>query len=176
MDKTIDLPVPYASRNVVTPLERWALGLALLFTLGGGIVAAYLVTLHAAIAGNPKRGLCTFTDTVSCDKVLASPYAEVAGVPVAWIGLLGFGVLFALAAWRLFAGARSPRWLLGLLTCLAGAGLAFELGMTWVEFFVIEAVCPYCLTALGLIGATFVAALTAWQRTRRTLRQEGSHA
>jgi uncharacterized membrane protein len=176
MNETIDLPVLDASDNVVTPMERWALRLALLFTLGGGIVAAYLVTLHAAIAGNPKRALCTFTDTISCDKVLASPYAEIAGIPVALIGLLGFGLFFALAAWRLLAGERSPHWLLGLLACLAGAGLAFELGMTWVEFFVIEAVCPYCLTALGLIGATFGAALVAWRASRRAARLEDSHA
>jgi uncharacterized membrane protein len=175
MDETIDLPVLYASRNVVTPLERWALRFALFFTLGGGIVAAYLVTLHAAIAGNPKRGLCTFTDTVSCDKVLASPYAEVAGVPVALIGLLGFGVLFALAAWRLLAGERSPRWVPAILACLAGAGLAFELGMTWVELVVIEAVCPYCVTALGLIAATFAAALVAWRASQGEARQEGRH-
>jgi uncharacterized membrane protein len=176
MDESIDLSVLDASGTVVTSMERWALRLALLFTLGGGIVAAYLVTLHAAIAGNPKRGLCTFTDTISCDKVLASPYAEVAGIPVAWIGLLGFGVLFALAAWRLLAGERSPRWVPGLLACLAGAGLAFELGMTWVELFVIEAVCPYCVTALGLIAATFAAALVAWRASQGEARQEGRHA
>ena len=156
--------------------ERRALRLVLLFSSAGGIVAAYLVTLHAAIAGNPKRALCTFTDTISCDKVLASPYAEIAGIPVALIGLLGFGLFFALAAWRLLAGERSPHWLLGLLACLAGAGLAFELGMTWVEFFVIEAVCPYCLTALGLIGATFGAALVASRASRRAARLEDSHA
>lgn len=58
--------------------------------LGGvGIgVAAYLLSLHTALAGNPKRGLCTFTDTISCDKVLTSPYAEIAGIPVALIGLM----------------------------------------------------------------------------------------
>jgi uncharacterized membrane protein len=58
---------------------------------------------------------------------------------------------------------------------VAGLGLAFELAMTWVEFFVIEAVCPYCLTALGLISATFAAALVAWRTWRGSLKREGSH-
>jgi uncharacterized membrane protein len=167
MDETIDLPVLRASGSVVTPTGQWALRLILAFTLAGCIVAGYLVTLHAAIAGNPKRGLCTFTDTVSCDKVLASPYAEIGGVPVALIGLGGFALLFGLAAWRLLAGEGSPRWLPAVLALTAGVGLAFELGMTWVEFFVIEAVCPYCLTALGLITATFTAALVAWRASLR---------
>ena len=46
--------------------ERWTLRLALALSLGGAGVATYLVTFHAAIAGEPKRGVCTFTDTISC--------------------------------------------------------------------------------------------------------------
>ncbi len=175
MDETIDLPVLRASGNVVTPTERWALRLALAFTLAGCIVAGYLVTLHAAIAGNPKRGLCTFTDTVSCDKVLASPYAEIGRVPVALVGLGGFALLFGLAAWRLLAGEGSPRWLPAVLALAGGIGLAFELGMTWVEFFVIGAVCPYCLIALGLIAATFFAALAAWKAAGAAGRERVRH-
>jgi uncharacterized membrane protein len=167
METTIDLPVLDSANDLMTSTERWALRLTLIFTLAGGIVAAYLVMLHAAIAGNPKRGLCTFTDTISCDKVLASPYAEVGGIPVALIGLGGFALLFSLAAWRLLSGERRPRWLPVILVITAGAGLAFELAMTWVEFFVIEAVCPYCLIALGLITATFTAALVAWRASLR---------
>jgi len=156
--------------------ERWPLRLALAFSLGGAAVAAYLVRLHAVIAGNPKRGVCTFTDTISCDVVLASPYAAIGPIPVAMIGLLGFVVLAGLAAWRLWGGARSPRWLPSALALVAGFGLLFELVMTWVEFFVIRAVCPYCLTALALIAGTFVAATVAWRTAGRTKNQEGWHA
>jgi uncharacterized membrane protein len=155
---------------------RWPLRLALAFSLGGAAVAAYLVRLHAVIAGNPKGGVCTFSDTISCDVVLASPYAEVGGIPVALIGLGGFALLFGLVAWRLLAGERSPHWLPIVLVITAGVGLAFELGMTWVELFVIEAVCPYCLTALGLIGATFAACVVAWRASLRGHRGERHHA
>ncbi|MFI5342234.1 MAG: vitamin K epoxide reductase family protein [Candidatus Methylomirabilales bacterium] len=131
---------------------------------GAGVgVAAHLLTLHAAIAGNPHRGLCTFNDMLSCDAVLASPYAEIAGVPVALLGLVGFAFLSGLAVWRLWIPERSPRMLPALLALAAGLGLSFELGMTWTEVFVIHALCPYCLTALGLIAGTFLAALWAWR-------------
>jgi uncharacterized membrane protein len=126
-------------------------------------VAAYLLWLHAAIAGNPRRGLCTFNDTLSCDAVLASPYAEIAGQPVALLGLAGFAVLLGLATWRLWQPGRSPRLLPALLALVAGLGLAFEVGMTWIELFVIQALCPYCLTALVLIAGTFLAAFRAWR-------------
>jgi uncharacterized membrane protein len=176
MESTIGSAARYSNRNVLAPRERGALWAIMAFSLGGGIVAGYLVKLHAAIAGNPKRGLCTFTDTVSCDKVLASPYAEIAGIPVALIGLGGFALLFGLAAWRLVLGERSPRQLPSVLLLVAAVGLVFELGMTWIELFVIQAVCPYCLMALGLIAATFVAALGAWRAARSARRQEVSHA
>jgi uncharacterized membrane protein/thiol-disulfide isomerase/thioredoxin len=131
------------------------------------LVAAYLLRLHIKIAGNPRRGLCTFTDTLSCDKVLASPYAEILGTPVALIGLLGFSLLLGLAAWRLLCPDRSPRRLPAILALMAGVGLLFELGMTGVEVAVIQALCPYCLTALGLITVAFVAAVIGWRVQRR---------
>jgi uncharacterized membrane protein len=134
---------------------------------GSGIgVAAYLLSLHAAIAANPKRGLCTFTDTISCDTVLASPYAEIAGIPVALIGLVGFAALFGLATACLFMPRWGPCRMPTVLVLVAGFGLCFELGMTGVEVFVIQALCPYCLTALGLIAGTFLAALWAWRYAR----------
>jgi uncharacterized membrane protein len=154
--------------------ERLAVGFVLLSSLAGSLVAAYLLKLHAAIGGNPRRGLCTFNDTLSCDKVLAGSYAEIAGVPVALIGLLGFSLLFGLAAWRLSRHDRSPRRLPAVLVLVAGVGLLFELGMTWVEFFIIQALCPYCLAALGLIAASFVAAVVAWRAQRASVRAGGT--
>jgi uncharacterized membrane protein len=176
MESTIGSAARHSNRNVLAPRERGALWAIMAFSLGGGIVAGYLVKLHAAIAGNPKRALCTFTDTISCDKVLASPYAEIAGIPVALIGLLGFAGLSGLAAWRLLRGEYSPRQLPAILALVAGLGLLFELAMTWVEFFVIEAVCPYCITALGFITATFVASLVAWRAARHPQAKEVLHA
>jgi uncharacterized membrane protein len=148
--------------------DRRALGVALIFSGSGIGVAAHLLSLHAAIAGNPKRGLCTFTDTISCDKVLASPYADIAGIPVALIGLVGFAALFCLAAACFFVPRWGPCRMPTLLVLVAGLGLCFELGMTGVELFVIQALCPYCLTALGLIAGTFVAAFWVWRDARLT--------
>jgi len=176
MGQTLEANGMGARAGGAAPFERWALRAMLILTLAGMGVAGYLVKLHADIAGNPKRGLCTFTETISCDKVLASPYAEIAGTPVALIGLAGFGLLFAMAAWLLIAGIRTPRWLPAVLAAVAGLGLLFELVMTWVEFFVIEAVCPYCLTALAFIGGTFVAATIVWFRKTRNPSQEVHNA
>jgi len=156
--------------------EIWALRAVLACSAAGGVVAAYLLRLHAAIAGNPHRGLCTFNDTLSCDAVLASPYAEIVGIPVALIGLLGFGLIFGLAAWRLWWRRSSPRFLSAVLALVAGAGLLFELGLTWVEVFVIRALCPYCLTAFALLIASFAGAVLAWRAVERWPEQDAGAA
>jgi uncharacterized membrane protein len=171
-----DRAAGFSAREGVSTGERWGLAFVLLFTFAGAGTAAYLLHLHMLIAGNPKKGLCTFTDTLSCDKVLASPYAEIAGIPVALIGLLGFAFLFGLAAWRLAGGRRSPRRLPGILALVAGGGVAFELVMTWVEFFIIGAACPYCLTAFACLTSAFVAALLAWRAAASVRGVEASHA
>jgi uncharacterized membrane protein len=143
---------------------------------GGLVVAAYLLHLHVRIAGYPKRGLCTFTDTLSCDKVLASPYAEIGGVPVALIGLAGFGGLCLLGLWRLGRGVRGPDWLPGAMVVVAGVGLLFEMGMTGIELFVIGALCPYCLAAFCLIAAAFVSAVMVQRGSSGTRLREATHA
>jgi len=157
--------------------NRTALWLVLVLSGVGMAVAYYLVTLHAAIAKNPHRGLCTLTDTISCDAVLASPYAEIAGLPVALIGVAGFAGLFGLAAICLFMPQWGPCKLRAALVLVAAVGLCFELAMTGVEVFIIQAVCPYCLTALALIGGTFLAALWAWRCGRfASIRAGTDHA
>jgi uncharacterized membrane protein len=167
--------VAQASAAGLSPSERWALRTVLILTLAGMGVAGYLVRLHAVIAGNPRRGVCTFTDTISCDVVLASPYAAFGPIPVALIGLLGFALLFGMALWRTLGQDRTPTWLPLALMLTAGFGLAFELVMTWVEFFVIKAVCPYCITALAFISGTFAASLWAWRAAGTAPSTEGPH-
>lgn len=160
------MPTVFAAFWEPHAVDRRALAVALILSGAGIGVAAYLLSLHAALAGNPMSRLCTFTDTISCDAVLTSPYAEVAGIPVAFIGLLGFTALFGLAAACFFVPRWGPCRTPTILVLVAGLGLCFELVMTGVEIFVIQALCPYCLTALGLIAGTFLAALWAWKGAR----------
>ena len=167
----------FESRQRAVNSSRMALWLVLLFSGVGVAVASYLVTLHAAIAHNPRRGLCTFTDTISCDAVLASPYAEIAGVPVALIGVAGFAALGILAAVCLFIPWWGPCRMRVTLLLVASVGLGFELVMTGVEIFILRAVCPYCLMALGLIASAFLSACWAWRREETIpMRPEADHA
>ncbi len=77
------------------------------------------------------------------------------GIPVAGIGIAGYGVLLALAT----LCRDQPETPLRLLAA-AVAGLGFALYLTYVEGFVLGAWCILCLSSLGVIaGITALAGM-----------------
>jgi vitamin-K-epoxide reductase (warfarin-sensitive) len=102
---------------------------------------------------------CEVGETFSCDIVNRSEYSTVMGIPVAGIGIVGYGVLLALATvYR--SRAETPTRLLGA----AVAGLAFASYLTYVEGYVLQTWCILCLSSLGLIAG--IAVLTGVVRVR----------
>ena len=99
-----------------------------------------------------------------CEGVRASAYAGVMGIPVPVIGLVSFIVYGVLLAGRLrLAGNLSYLAMLGMIV-VAVAGLIFSWYLTYVELFVIRAVCTWCLASAFVI--TVLAYLTgedAWR-------------
>jgi uncharacterized membrane protein len=115
--------------------------------LAGMAIAGYLTWVHydeAALVCVAGGG---------CETVQQSSYAELAGVPVALLGLLGYAAIFALVLWdtlnaRLGAAA------------LAVVGLAFSVYLIVLQLFVIDALCVWCL-ANDVLIAPALAVLTA---------------
>ena len=109
---------------------RLRVALAALAVVGAGI-AAYLTYVHYAHVAP----VCT---TGGCEKVQTSKYAELAGVPVALLGLIAYTLLFALA------------WIRGTAAAFAGTtisliGAAFSGYLLWAQLGPIGAICPWCL-------------------------------
>ena len=118
------------------------LGIAILAIAGVAVSAASLERHYAKSA----TAFCELGEKFNCDIVNRSEYSSVMGIPVAGIGLAGYGVLLALATvYR--SRAETPLRLL----VLAFAGLAFALYLTYVEGYVLETWCILCLSSLGLI-------------------------
>ena len=90
---------------------------------------------------------CDFNQRFSCDIVNRSEYSSIMGIPVAGIGVAGYGLLLWLATFHRFR-PETPNWLLGA----ALAGLAFALYLTYVEAYKLETWCILCLISLGLIA------------------------
>ena len=115
--------------------------------LAGMAVAGYLTWVHydeAALVCVAGGG---------CETVQQSSYAELAGIPVALLGLLGYAVILALVLWD------TPTARLGA-AALAVVGLAFSVYLVVLQLFVIDAVCVWCL-ANDVLNAPAIAVLTA---------------
>jgi uncharacterized membrane protein len=112
----------------------------------GIAVTAYLLSAR----WGPAQLYCS---TGGCETVQDSSYAEVLGVPVALLALLGW-VAIGLTA----LGTAELVRMAGAAVALAG--LAFAAYLLVVQLFVLEAVCDWCLTTDVLLTlATVVAVL-----------------
>lgn len=108
----------------------------------GVVVSGYALKQHYAPAGT---SFCNLSNTFSCDLVNQGPWSEIAGIPVALLGVFAYGFLAAIAIGRPHGW---ERWF--FLTALGG--LAFSLYLTYLEAFVIHAWCIVCLASFMLIG------------------------
>jgi uncharacterized membrane protein len=122
----------------------------------GALIASFLTWQHLTGAippCGPVRG---------CETVLTSPYAAVAGVPVALAGALVSLATFAGALrWWLRADRRGL--VLAYLTGTASiAALAY---FTYLEVAVIHALCAWCVSYALSVLAGWLLALAAYRST-----------
>ena len=116
----------------------------------GIVVSAVSLQRHYA---KSATAFCEVGEKFNCDIVNRSEYSSVMGIPVAGIGIAGYGVLLALATvYR--RRAETPLRLLAA----AMAGLGFALWLTYVEGFVLGTWCILCLSSLGMIAGIAVLA------------------
>jgi len=149
-------PIPPA--ETATPARNGIL-LALIaaFSLAGVVVSAISLQRHYAKSATQ---FCDFSQRFSCDIVNRSEYSSIVGIPVAGIGVVGYGVLLALATF-LRTRPETPNRLLGA----AIAGLAFALYLTYVEAYVLETWCILCLLSLAFIALISLLALIVKLKT-----------
>ncbi|MGD0163110.1 MAG: vitamin K epoxide reductase family protein [Candidatus Sulfotelmatobacter sp.] len=142
MSATGDRP---AKTNVISAKDNRGLFLVIaILAIAGVAVSAVSLERHYA---KSATAFCELGEKFNCDIVNRSEWSSVMGIPVAGIGIVGYGVLLILATvYR--SRAQTPLRLL----VLAFAGLAFALYLTYVEGYVLETWCILCLSSLGLIA------------------------
>ena len=111
----------------------------------GVAVSGYLTWVHYA----ELEPFCTGIS--DCERVQGSDYAELAGLPVALIGVAGYLAILA------------SLWLRPEVTALlAYIGVGFSAYLTWAELFRIEAICQWCVvSALVIVSIAALATLRA---------------
>jgi uncharacterized membrane protein len=134
---------------------------AALLSLAGLFISAYLYLYKIGKIGNLACG------SGDCETVQLSPWSRFAGLEVALIGALGYAGLLAVSLAALQPALAGRRWPATLLATLAGMGVLFTLYLTYLELFVIHAVCRWCVASGLIILSIFTAALLELRRLAR---------
>jgi uncharacterized membrane protein len=95
-----------------------------------------------------------------CETVQTSSYATIFGVPVAVLGLVGYaGLLFSA-----LLGGEAGVYLAFLIALV---GTLFSAYLTYLEVYVIHAICQWCLASAALMVAAFLcASFGVWRLTK----------
>lgn len=125
--------------------------LLVLAVVGLGI-AGYTTYVHYA----GIKPACTAGE--SCTKVQTSAYSELAGVPVALLGVIGYA---AIVASLLAPGGEHTRLATAVLTL---GGFAFSAYLTYRELFSIHAICEWCVSSAAVM--TVLMCLSLWRFLR----------
>ena len=131
---------------------------AALMSLLGLFVAAYLYLYKIGRIGTLACG------TGGCETVQTSEWARFAGLEVALIGVLGYALLLIVALVAIQTAPSGRRWPVDLLAALAAGGVLFTAYLTYLELFVIRAICRWCVGSAVIIVTIFVLALLARRR------------
>lgn len=126
----------------MTRIERAIAALS----VAGLAVAGYLTWVHYA----DVEPWCTSLS--DCTRVQSSDYADLAGVPVALIGLIGYAAILG----SLFIRGEAGLLVTAFLTLV---GVGFSAYLTWAEIFRIEAICQWCVVSALIMVALAALAL-----------------
>jgi uncharacterized membrane protein len=91
-----------------------------------------------------------------CSLVQTSAYATLAGIPIAVLGLAMYATILGLSLVR----SVIARWyepVTAILFSLSLAGLLYAIYLTYVEIWVIDAICQWCVLSALITAAIFAA-------------------
>jgi uncharacterized membrane protein len=151
----------YVMRDARPCLRPWLWSSAILSSCGI-VVSGYLASKRVL------GGSLACTRWAQCDVVNNSVYSTLYGVPICFIGLAGYLLLLALAIAALRTDGRVQRRTLLLSLLLSLGGVGFSVYLTYIEVYVIEALCSWCVASAIIITLlAIVGAVSLWRATPR---------
>ena len=124
--------------------------LAALVALAGMFVALYLTLYKLGYIGTLACAVG------SCETVQTSKWATFLGFPVGGWGVAYYVAVLAVSLAGLAPALSERRAVSQLLVAMTGFGVLFSLWLTYLELFVIHAVCQWCVVSALLATALFV--------------------
>lgn len=137
------------------PTLAWRRRTAIEMVISGalGLLASFVLSIDALkLAADPNATLsCSINTVINCATVALRPEAHILGpfFPNAFLGIAAESVVITIAV-AMIGGVIFPRWYMLTAQAIYTIGLAFAWYLFGVSYFVIHALCPWCL----LITAT----------------------
>ena len=109
-------------------------------------MASLVLSIEAVtLAANPAAVLsCDFSSKISCGVVAETWQAQLFGWPNSFLGLIAEPVVITVAVAAL-GGVRFPRWFMLTAQAIYTLGFVFAWWLFYQSYFVIGALCPWCL-------------------------------
>ncbi len=140
---------------------------AAITALAGGAVSLSLVISHVRVFTDPTyESFCAISRSLNCETVSQSPWALLAGVPVAVWANLGYLAFLGLLSIRRDRHAVRPA-LSGLALAVSIGFVAYSLFLAGISSLVIGS---YCLLCMALYAVNFALLGWSWAIFRRTER------
>jgi len=111
------------------------------------IYLAYVKIANTEIYCTPGLG--------DCDVVNASQWSTLFGIPLGIYGIIGFSFILLLAVFGNKSKMLAPHADL-LLFAISLAGFLFSLYLTYIELFVLQAICQWCVLSALMMTVIFV--------------------
>jgi len=129
--------------------------LVLILAVLGVIISSYSLYLH----NQDSSTFCNISATFNCDIVNKGIYSEIANIPVALFGIIGYEVL-GIGSLLMH---RKKIWF--QLTAIAAAiGFTFALYLTSIEVFTLKTYCLICLSSQAVILVIVIILLYYYRR------------
>jgi uncharacterized membrane protein len=130
-------------------MEKRLSQLAIILTIIGLLVSIYM-TIYKITSND---SMCIGSG--DCKTVNASRYAEVYGIPVAVLGVVGYSAILAVLLLERRPGFVQQNGSL-LFFGLSLTGFLFSLYLIFVEVALIKAYCPFCITSQAAMTLIFI--------------------
>ena len=124
--------------------------LAALVALAGLFVALYLALYKLGYIGNL---VCAVG---SCEVVQTSKWATLLGYPVAVWGVAYYTAVLAVCLAGLSPALVDSRRVSQVLVLMTATGVLFSLWLTYLELFVINAICMWCIISAIIVTLIFI--------------------
>lgn len=140
-----------AEARILSGMKRAGVVLILILAFFGLADSIYLA--QHELSGTPL--LCNIQNLSGCNIVAASQYSHIFGIPLAEFGILFYAVLFVLAALEIVVFDQLLR---RALQAVSFVGVLSSLYFTFLQIFVINAACIYCVASALITLFIFILA------------------